>query len=488
MVGYIFRRSIYSILLLIFAATMVFFIVNLVPGNPYDQIRKELAERNPLKVIPESHWDRLDRLIGLDKPLHERYLIWLSNMLRGNFGNSWSIARGEPVLGMVLNRVPYTLVLMLLSSILAILFAIASGVYSALRPYTDGDLFVTLVSFFGMSFPSYWFGILLISLFSGALRWLPPGGVADSGTAGDFIQAFWRILTFGHTNPQMAGEEGKVLIDGLKHLVMPVITLSFVNAARWSRFVRASMLEVLGQEYIRAARAKGVHEWQVICKHVLSNTLVTLITVVALDIPLLFTGSFMTEFVFSWPGINYLFVNSLKRADWPVLQGILVVNAFLFVLINFLTDLIYGGVDPRVRVWNTRGEAELPADFHSWRNLVAEDIHHLVVVPIQKRPMRGVVLGGVILGITIGLFFSWQIAPVEWKDTHPDSLEVSAQVDVLRMAVESYAFNPQKELAVKRWQSLGNNRKEILSRLMDQPGGLAGEEIYLFSKAVAEEP
>ena len=353
MLHYAMRRLAYSLLLLFLVATAIFFILHLTPGSPYERIVRELAERSPqaLAKIPDSHWQRLNALYALDRPIHERYFTWIANVFRGRFGETWSVAAGQSVFAVIGSRLPYTLLLMLAASLLAFILAVPLGVYSAVHQYEDADFIITTASYLGIAMPTFWFGYLLIAIFSGALNWLPYGGVASREVAaagGDITTLFGRIFSLGLANRQIAGQEGRIFVDGVKHLILPTVTLSLLFAARWLRIVRSSILEILGQDYIRATRAKGVPERLVLLKHGLRNGLIPLITLMALDIPTLFAGSFITENVFMWPGIGRLFVDGLKGADWPLLHGLLMVNTFLIVAANLVVDLLYHVIDPRI--------------------------------------------------------------------------------------------------------------------------------------------
>jgi peptide/nickel transport system permease protein len=353
MFNYALRRLAYSTLLLFLVATAIFFILHLMPGSPYERIIREMAERNPqaLARIPDSHWQRLNALYGLDKPIHERYFAWTTNIFRGRFGETWSVAAGQSVFGVMGARLPYTLLLMLTATLLAFSLAVPLGVYSAVHQYEDADFVITAASYMGIAMPTFWLGYVLIAVFSSALDWLPYGGAANRDLAaagGDIITLIGRILSLGFANRQLAGQEGQILVDGIKHLIMPTLTLSLHFAARWLRIVRSSMLEVLGHDYMRTARAKGLPERLVLLKHGLRNGLIPLITLMALDIPTLFAGSFITENVFSWPGIGRLFVDGLRSGDWPLLQGLLMVNACLIVAANLIADLLYHVADPRI--------------------------------------------------------------------------------------------------------------------------------------------
>jgi len=350
---YAVRRIIYAILLLFIATNVIYFVVHSIPGNPYDRIIKEMAELNPKKLekIPDSHWAQLSSLYGLDKPLYVQYYTWILNVFSGKFGETWSIAVGQDVFKVIMTRAPYTLILMAAAILISLVIAIPAGIYSAVHQYSNGDFYITFLSYFGIAMPNFWFGILMITIFANALGWLPTGGVVSQefSDKGDILTVIGRALSLGYLNEQISGYEWKILVDGIKHMIMPVVVLSLLLTARWSRFMRSSMLEVLKQDYVRTARAKGAPGWVVFIRHCLRNSLIPLITVVALDIPLLFAGSFIIENVFTWPGIGRLYVESLKSADWPLLHGLLIVNAALIIFANLIADFIYPVIDPRIK-------------------------------------------------------------------------------------------------------------------------------------------
>jgi peptide/nickel transport system permease protein len=341
--NYIIRRLIQTLVLLVFISALIFIILQLVPGGPFDALRFS----NP--KITAAHIERLNALLGLNKPIHERYLDWLSNVLRGHWGTSWTTAPGRTVTQLILYRLPYTLLLMGLSTFLAVAIAVPIGIYSAVRQYSWVDYLVTALSFFGTSMPTFWFGIMMIITFSVTLGWFPTSGVATSQIGGDITDVISRVVTLGRTHPDIAGKELTIFIDGLQHLIMPATVLSLFSMAQWSRFSRSSMLEVLRQDYMRTARSKGVRERVVILKHGLRNALIPIITIMAIDIPTLFTGAIVTETIFSWPGMGRLFFDALNHVDWPVVQGILVMTAILVVFSNLLADVLYAVVDPRIQ-------------------------------------------------------------------------------------------------------------------------------------------
>ena len=351
MINYLIRR-LASILLLVFlAATFLFFIVHAIPGSPYAAWIQAILEKKPRAVIPASHLERLNALSGLDQPLHVRYLYWMRNTLTGNLGESWAVAVGMPVLEVILSRLPYTLLLMVTAFVLSIFIAMPLGIYSAVHQYSNGDLLITFASYLGIAMPAFWLGLLLIAIFSNVLHWLPYGGVVnrDLIRQGDIIALLGRVFSLGLAHRELAGQEKEILIDGLKHLIMPAAVLATLLTARWIRFLRSAMLEVLRQDYIRTARAKGVSRWGTIVKHGLRNALVPLVTAVSLDVPTLFTGAFITENVFFWPGIGRLYVDSIIKFDWPLLLGLLIFNAFLILAANLIADLLDPLIDPRIQ-------------------------------------------------------------------------------------------------------------------------------------------
>jgi peptide/nickel transport system permease protein len=362
MINYIVRRLIQSVVLLFFISVLLYVILNIVPGGPFDTLK----QANPR--ITQSHIDRLNALLDLDKPLlpgqycpkvkgvqqacvidQGRYIRWLGRVAQGDFGKSWTMRTGTPVITMIGQRIGYTLLLMGLSLFLAIVIAVPIGIYSAVKQYSMPDYIVTTIAFFGQSMPTFWTGLMLISIFSVALGLFPTGGVRTSGAPGDIIDALNRILSFGRVNPQLAGKEGQLILDGLHHVALPCFVLTFVNLATWSRYTRASMLEVLRQDYMRTARAKGLLESVVVLKHGLRNALIPLVTILTLSLPGLFGGALITESIFSWPGMGRMLIDAISNVDWPVVQGVLIISAFLVVFSNLLADILYAVVDPRIQ-------------------------------------------------------------------------------------------------------------------------------------------
>ncbi len=362
MTNFIIRRLFQSGILLFFISMVIYVVINLVPGGPFDL----LALSNPR--ITQSMIDRLNALLDLDKPLlpgqycpkvsgeqlpcrldQGRYFRWLGKVLKGDWGTSWTMQTGTAVLTMIWSRVGYTVLLMGLSTFLAIAIAVPIGIYSAVKQYSIADYLVTALAFFGQSMPTFWTGLMAMAIFAVMLGLFPTSGVREAGAKGDIIEALARILSFGRLYPDLAGQELTSIVDGLRHVALPTLVLTYFNMAQWARYTRSSMLEVLRQDYMRTARAKGLRERVVILKHGLRNALIPLITILALTIPNLFGGAIITETIFSWPGMGRMFIDAISNVDWPVVQGLLVISAFLVVFSNLLADVLYAVVDPRIQ-------------------------------------------------------------------------------------------------------------------------------------------
>jgi peptide/nickel transport system permease protein len=315
------RRLVQNAILLLFISALVYFILYLVPGGPFDALRAGGDDA----AAQEAQIRRLNQLLGLDRPLHERYMTWLRNAMRGDFGSSWAVAFGQPVGTLVQSRLGNTLLLMALAAVLSLAIALPVGIISAVRQYSAVDYVVTSFSFFGLSMPTFWFGVMMLIVFTVALPWFPAGGAMTRGKEAD-------------------------LLDRARYLVLPVTVLSLTQIAGWSRFVRSSMLEVLRQDYMRTARAKGMPFWRVVRQHGLRNAILPVITLVGLEIPQLFGGAIITETIFTWPGMGRLFFDAIGRSDWPVVQAITMFSALLVVVGNLVADVMYAIVDPRIRL------------------------------------------------------------------------------------------------------------------------------------------
>lgn len=362
MSSYVTRRLIQSVILLFFVSLLIYLIINLVPGGPFDLLR----QANPR--ITQSHIDRLNALLDLDKPIlpgkycpqvgdeqqpcrfdQGRYIRWLVKVFKGDWGTSWTVKTGMAVTKLISIRLGYTFLLMGLSLSISLLIAIPLGIYSAVNQYSFADYLVTSMAFFGQSMPTFWTGLMAIAIFAVALDWFPTGGVRTAGMDGDIIEALGNVITFGKVHPELDGQELRLIYDGLHHVALPALVLAFFNLAGWSRYTRSAMLEVMRQDYMRTARAKGCTKRVMIIKHGLRNTMIPLITLIGLAIPALFGGALITETIFSWPGMGRLLIDSIANVDWPIVQGILVISAGLVIFSNLLADVMYGFVDPRVQ-------------------------------------------------------------------------------------------------------------------------------------------
>ncbi len=263
-----------------------------------------------------------------------------SGVLFGDFGSSWQIARDRPVAALVWSRLPRTLQLMITSILLSIVIGVPLGVISAIRQYSAFDYTVTSLAFFGSSMPTFFFGLIMILLFSitfKQLGWLYlPSGNAEAVKA--------------YAMPLLGKVVPGTVIDKLLHMAMPVTVLTLFNVAGWSRFIRTSMLEVLRQDYVRTARAKGLIERVVIAKHALRNALIPFVTIVVFSLPAAFGGAIITETVFNWPGMGRLYFDALGRQDYPVAMALLLITAVLTVIATLASDILYTIVDPRIRL------------------------------------------------------------------------------------------------------------------------------------------
>jgi ABC-type dipeptide/oligopeptide/nickel transport system permease component len=295
------------------------FVVGNAAGNPLDLIRAGL--RNPSPQVIEA----LTRYYHLDRPVYERFLLWLAELLQGNLGLSQS---GRPVAQQIGAWAFTTLELQLSALVLAVAIGIPVGVYSAKRQYSNADYAITSVAIFGYSMPTFWLGIILIILFSFYLGWLPGGGAAGLS----FI--WW----------------GSPVLDHLAHLILPVSVLTYVTLAAIVRLVRANMLEVLRQDYILAARSSGLSERTVTYRYALRNAISPVVTLVGLSFGAALGGAPATETTFSWPGLGYAFAQAALNLDIPLVQGITVVITLMVLVANLITDMAYAFLDPRVRI------------------------------------------------------------------------------------------------------------------------------------------
>jgi peptide/nickel transport system permease protein len=311
---FIVRRLVQSLPVLFGISILLFFLMHAMPGGPL-----ALFVHQP--GMTHKELDAIAASYGINKPVWVQYALWLGNALHGNFGYSYiyEVPAGQ----MMLERIPATAELMGSSFLLAFVVAFLLGILSAVRQYSFMDYFVTVVSYFGMSLPTFFLGIVAIIFFSVELKWFPSGGMASV------------------TGPAGVG-------DHLWHLVLPAFVLGFFILAQWSRYIRSSMLEVINQDYIRTARAKGVSERSIIWRHALRNALLPVVTVIVLDTAFLAGGALVTETIFSWPGMGRLFYQAVSQSDYPTMMVIVSFLSVVIVLANIVADVLYGMLDPRV--------------------------------------------------------------------------------------------------------------------------------------------
>lgn len=313
MSAFLLRRFAQAVLLLFIVSMIGFAILHLAPGGPLSQFAAggEMAQQD---------LDRIAEQLGLNRPLPIQYAEWLWRMLAGDWGHSYR--DGQPVLHVIASHIGATLELMLTSTLLAMLLGAWIGIFGAIRRYSLFDSLATIGAMIALSIPTFWFGLVVIYVFSVGLGWLPAG---NRYTIGDGS-----------------------LLNQVHHLIGPVMVLALVSTAVWSRYMRSSMLEVVNQDYVRTARAKGLPEPSILIRHALRNALLPMITITGLHVPTLLSGALVTETIFTWPGMGRLFLDSISYRDYPVVMGILMFTAVLVLLGSLVADLLYGIADPRI--------------------------------------------------------------------------------------------------------------------------------------------
>jgi len=329
---YLTKRLLMLIPVLLGASILVFSLIHLAPGDPARTIAGEHASIQTIERIQEKY--------GLNKPLPTQYWIWLKQALQGDFGRS--IVSNEFVSREIWDRFPNTVELTVLAMFIAVAVGVFAGIISASRQYSFLDYSVMGVALFGVSMPVFWLGIMLMMIFGVYLRWLPIGGRIS------IMVPFTRITGFYLLDSIIAGN-WEAFLSSLRHLILPAIALGTIPMATIARVTRSSMLEVLRQDYIRTERAKGLSERMVIYKHAVRNALIPVVTVIGLNFGLLLAGAILTETVFSWPGLGRYVVKAVQMRDYPAVQGCVLFFAFIFVIVNLITDLIYVYIDPRIK-------------------------------------------------------------------------------------------------------------------------------------------
>ncbi|CAN5851311.1 ABC transporter permease [soil metagenome] len=326
--AYFVRRVLGSIPLLLFVSVVVYGMLYLAPGGPTAMYLRRGAGMSGADLA------RLEERLGLNDPFYIQYFRWLGRVLQGDFG--MAVTSSQPVADAILERLPNTLYLMGSAWLVTLLIAIPIGVYSAVRQYSKFDHAVTAFTFIGQSIPTFWFGLILILIFYSTL---------DSPWSGGPLLPAGGVRTIGEN---LSGWE--MVKDRLSHLILPVAMLAMGWIAWYSRFLRSSMLEVIHADYVRTARAKGVKESLVISRHAFRNASIPLVTLMALDLPFLFTGALFTEVIFSWPGMGRLFYQAAERRDYGLLMAIIMITSVLIILANIIADMVYSRLDPRIRV------------------------------------------------------------------------------------------------------------------------------------------
>jgi peptide/nickel transport system permease protein len=320
MLRYIIRRLLYMIPVAL-GISIIAFVAMYAAGNPLDLIR--IGKPN----INEASLNALSAYYGLNKPIPIQYLTWLTNILQLNFGKS--IYGGIPVNFIIEPKIWPTMELQIFSQLIAFAIAIPIAVNSARKPYSKQDVSVTSFSLFGVSMPTFWFGLILIIVFSFTLGWLPSAGA--QGAAG-FL--WW----------------GNPLLDAIAHLILPLAVLVYVSLAQNIRLIRANMLEALRSDYILAARASGISERKVVYGYALRNAITPAVTFLAIALGTMIAGAPMTEYVFSWPGLGRQYVSSTLNLDFPTIMGITMIITVMTLIANLIMDILYVYIDPRVRI------------------------------------------------------------------------------------------------------------------------------------------
>jgi peptide/nickel transport system permease protein len=303
-------------LILLWLVSMIGFgVLYLAPGGPLSQFAM-------VPGMSQEDIARIAQQMGLDRPLPVQYWEWFTRLLMGDWGRSYRDS--QPVLHVIGSHLWATLELMITAMLIAVLLGVWIGVMGAIRRYSFFDSLATIGAMIALSIPTFWFGLVTIYIFSVKLGWLPPG---NRYTIGDGS-----------------------LLDYLHHLIAPSLVLALVEVAVWSRYMRASMLDVINQDFIRTARAKGLPERTILFRHAMRNALIPMITLAGLQMPVLLGGALVTETVFTWPGMGRLFLDSLGYRDYPVVMGILMFTAVMVLMSNLIADLLCAMVDPRIRL------------------------------------------------------------------------------------------------------------------------------------------
>jgi peptide/nickel transport system permease protein len=332
MLGYLLGRIAATIPVLVLISLLVFLLIHAAPGDPADLLLSD--EASPADIAEAR------RRWGLDQPIYVQYLRFLANIASGDLGISFRYS--DPVLDLIRQRLPATIELAIASLLIALVFGIPLGVWAGAKPNSWADNLGSMFGFFGISMPSFWLGIMLILVVSGYFNWLPSSGRNTYGVAQGSETGFYIF------NSLLSGN-AKAAWDGIKYIIMPAIALGTGMMGLVMRVTRSSVLEIMSEDYVRTARAKGLGESRVLWRHVLRNALVPVITVVGLELGTLLSGSIIVETVFAWPGSGSLLIAGIQSRDYPLITGTVLTYTVAFVFINFAIDVLYGWIDPRIR-------------------------------------------------------------------------------------------------------------------------------------------
>jgi peptide/nickel transport system permease protein len=316
MLQYIAKRLLIAIPLIIGVSIIAFGMMHLAPGGPLSLYTKNIH-------YSAEEIERIKVSLGLDQPLHIQYLKWSYGIFTGNWGKTFYASR--PVLTVIFERFPATLILMGSGMALSMVLGVLIGILGAIKRYSVFDYLATSGAMIALSFPTFWFGLMAIFIFTVKLGILPSGGMYTLG-----------------------GDEG--ILDLMVHLVMPTMVLALVLVAQWSRYTRSSVLDVIGQDFIRTAKSKGISNFRVFSRHAFPNASVPLITLAGVQLPALFSGALIAESIFGWPGMGKLFLDALNMREYPVLMGMIMFTAIAVILGNLLADLVNASIDPRIRL------------------------------------------------------------------------------------------------------------------------------------------
>jgi peptide/nickel transport system permease protein len=320
MLHYLLRRTYQLVPLLLVISAFIYLLLYLMPGDPLYRMLEDVPNLRP------QDYERLRKIYGLDDPVYIQYWKWLWQLILLNPG--YSREYGQPVIEIILPALKNTLVLTLSAVVIGKVLAILLGIFSAVRQYSIGDYILTALTFISYSVPAFWLGLMLIILFSVKLGWLPTSGIANSDLVAGSWEAWW---------------------DYLKHMILPVAVLAISEIIQVQRFMRSSLLEVLRQDYLTTARAKGLSEQVVIGRHALKNALIPVVTIIAVTMPRVVGGSTVVETVFAYPGMGRLLFTSIMANDYVVAMTVVMIIAVTVVFFNLLADVIYGWLDPRIR-------------------------------------------------------------------------------------------------------------------------------------------